>query len=170
MGKPVFLVGYMGSGKSTAGRKLANRLKYDFIDVDAAIEEMTGKSVSRIFSEDGEDQFRQLEHSIIVSLCSRKNVVVATGGGAPCFFKNADLMNVAGVTVYLKMSPGALAKRIINSKSERPLLKYVLNEDLPAYITRHLMTRELYYNKAKLTIQGENLKIDDLYHLVIKYT
>lgn len=169
MGKPVFLIGYMGSGKSTAGKKLANKLKYDFIDVDASIEQMTGKTVARIFSEEGEDQFRQLEHSIIKSLCSRKNVVVATGGGAPCFFDNLELMNLAGVTVYLKMSPGALAKRIVESKSERPLLKYILNEDLPLYITQHLTKREVYYNKATRTISGENLKIDDLAQMVLKY-
>ncbi len=166
MGKPVFLIGYMGSGKSTAGKKLAGRLKYDFIDVDAEIEKMTGKSVSQIFADEGEDQFRQVEHSIIKSLCSRKNVIVATGGGAPCFFDNIDLMNAGGVTVYLKMHPSSLAKRIIDSATERPLLKYVANEDLPLYVAEHLAKREFFYNKAKLTIQGENLKVDDLSQLV----
>ncbi|HLN53708.1 MAG TPA: shikimate kinase [Lentimicrobium sp.] len=169
MGKPVFLIGYMGSGKSTAGKKLANRLKFDFVDVDAAIEQMTGKPVAKIFSDEGEDQFRQLEHSIIKSLTARKNVVIATGGGAPCFFDNIQLMNSKGVTVYLKMAPGALAKRIIESKSERPLLKYVANEDLPAYINIHLQQREVYYKRAEIVVDGENLKIDELSQLVLKY-
>ncbi len=169
MGKPVFLIGYMGSGKSTVGKKLATKLRYSFIDVDSTIEKMTGKSISQIFSEDGEDQFRQLEHSVIKSLCIRKDVVIATGGGAPCFFDNIDLMNSHGLTVYLKMHPASLAKRIIDSDTERPLLRYVLKEDLPAYITQHLLKREIFYSKARLKTAGENLKVDELYQLVVKY-
>lgn len=167
MAKPIFIVGYMGSGKSTVGKKLATRLKLDFVDIDAAIVNMTGKEVADIFREEGEDAFRQLEHSIIVSLCARTNTVVATGGGAPCFYDNMALMNKHGITVYLKMHPDSLASRIIASNTERPLLSRISRDDLPAYISQHLYEREVFYNKAKLTIKGESIKIDDLERLVI---
>lgn len=162
MAKPVFLIGYMGCGKSTVGKKLASKLKYNFIDVDSTIEDLTNKPVSQIFEDEGEDAFRQLEHSIIVSLCSRTNTVIATGGGAPCFHNNMELMNAHGITVYLKMHPKSLAERIISSKTERPLIKYVSNDELPAFITQHLKDREAFYKRAQLTIQGESLKIDEL--------
>lgn len=167
MAKPIFIVGYMGSGKSTVAKKLATRLKYDFVDIDAAIVNMTGKEIADIFREEGEDAFRQLEHSILVSLCARTNTVIATGGGAPCFYDNMTLMNKHGITVYLKMHPDSLASRIIASNTERPLLNKVSTDDMPAYISRHLLEREAFYNKAKVTIKGESIKTDELERLVI---
>jgi shikimate kinase len=166
MAKPVFLIGYMGCGKSTIGKKLATRLKFDFIDTDASIVNMTGKQVSEIFAQDGEDAFRQLERSVIVSLCSRSNVVVATGGGSPCFFDNMALMNKSGITAYIKMHPDSLASRLIASPTERPMIRQIRDEDLPLYIKHHLSERELFYNKAHIVIKGENLKVDDILYLI----
>jgi shikimate kinase len=168
MQKPVFLIGYMGSGKSTVGKKLASKLKCSFVDMDHTIEEMTGKSIANIFSDEGEDAFRQLEHSVLVSLTARKDTVISTGGGAPCFFDNMSIMNRHGLTIYLKMHPDSLAKRILDSGTKRPLLQRITPEQLPAYISRHLKEREAFYNKAHLTIKGENLKIDELYNEIIK--
>lgn len=168
MAKPIFLIGYMGSGKSTVGKKLASKLKYNFIDVDATIEDLTSKTVAEIFKDEGEGAFRQLEHSILLSLSARTNTVIATGGGAPCFYDNIDLMNTHGITVYLKMHPKSLAERIIASKTERPLIQYVSNTDLPVFIAQHLKEREGFYNKAHLKIQGESLKIDELYQLIMQ--
>lgn len=156
----------MGSGKSTYGKKLATKLNYDFIDTDAAIERMTGKPIAQIFAQDGEDSFRQLERSILVSLTKRQNIVVSTGGGTPCFFDNMALMNKTGVTVYLQLAPESLAQRLIQSKSERPLLQRISNEELPGYIKMHLFERESFYKKSGITIKGENLKIDDLYKAI----
>lgn len=167
MTKPIFLIGYMGCGKSSVGKKLAVRLKSDFVDIDTSIEQMTGKSIAQIFKEEGEDQFRQLERSILVSLCSRSNIVVATGGGAPCFFDNMLKMNKSGITIYLKMHPDSLASRILASGNERPLVNRLSKEEMPTYIAQHLREREVFYNKAKITIKGESLKIDDLEHLVL---
>lgn len=167
MSKPIFLVGYMGCGKSSVGKKLALRLKFDFIDIDTSIEQMTGKSVAKIFDEEGEDQFRQLERSILVSLCSRSNIVVATGGGAPCFFDTMLLMNKSGTTIYLKMHPDSLATRILASVHDRPLVRRLSKEEMPTYIAQHLKEREIFYNKAKFIIKGENLKIDDLERLIL---
>lgn len=169
MAKSVFLIGYMGSGKSTVGKKLAGRLKFDFIDIDSSIEQMTGKSISQIFDTEGEDAFRQLERSILKSLCSRSNTVVATGGGAPCYFDNMELMKKSGITVYIKMHPQSLSSRIIASQTERPLLKYVSNDDMPMFIENHLIEREKFYNKAHFTVKGENIKIEELQNLVLNF-
>lgn len=167
MAKPVFLIGYMGCGKSTVGKKLANKLKYTFIDTDSAIENMTGKSVAAIFSEEGEAAFRLLENSVLKSLVLRSNTVISTGGGTPCFYDNIDLMNSRGLTIYIRMHPESLATRILESKTERPLLKRIPEADLPAYIQNHLNQRERFYNKAQHIVKGENLKIETLVELII---
>jgi len=167
MAAPVFIVGYMGCGKTTAGKKLATKLGFQFLDTDTIIEGMTGKDIARLFAEDGEDSFRQLEHSVIVSLCGRKNIVVATGGGAPCYFDNMKRMNTSGTTVYIRMHPDSLARRISESHTERSFtLSGLKNEELPAYIANHLAQREPFYNQAHVIIKGENLKVDDLYQMI----
>lgn len=169
MGKPVFLIGYMGSGKSTAGRKLSRSMGYFHFDLDEEIEKLAGKSISLIFSEEGEDAFRLLEHSVLASLTRRKNVVVSTGGGTPCFYNNLQLMNESGVTVYIKMKPESLAKRLQSAKIKRPLLEQVVHTDLTAFITEHLSRREDFYTRAHLTIKGESLDFEQLLSSVKDY-
>lgn len=169
MGKPVFLIGYMGCGKSTAGKKIARSLGYLFTDLDEEIEKMTSKPVHRIFAEDGEDAFRQLEHSILVSLAGRKNIVVASGGGTPCFFNNMELMKQSGVTVYLRMKPESLAKRLVNAKIKRPLLAAISPDDLPEYIRKHLEKREPFYITSHIVQKGESLDTDELLRIIRDY-
>jgi shikimate kinase len=166
MGKPVFLIGYMGSGKSTNGRKLARSIGYFHFDLDEEIEKLVGKSIDQIFSEEGEDAFRLLEHSVLVSLTNRKNIVVSTGGGTPCYFNNMQLMKVAGVVVYIKMKPESLAKRLQSSKVKRPIIVRAQAGDLSAFITQHLAQREDFYKQAHLTIKGENLDFETLQNSV----
>ncbi|NTW25654.1 MAG: shikimate kinase [Lentimicrobium sp.] len=162
MGKPVFLVGYMGCGKSTAGKKLAKSLGYHFFDLDEEIEKLTGKNIQQIFSAEGEDAFRILEHSVLVSLSNRKNIVVATGGGTPCYFDNIKLMKDAGITVYLRMNAESLAKRLLLAKTKRPLIEGITAKELPAFIKEHLSRREDFYNQAKLVVKGESLDLENL--------
>lgn len=162
MGKPVFITGYMGSGKSTTGRKLARAIGYFHFDLDEEIEKLLGKTVSAVFAEDGEDAFRKFEHSALVSLTHRKNVVISTGGGTPCFFDNMKLMKESGITIYLKMSPESLSKRLLSARVKRPLLENIAPEDLPGYIRSHLMRREDFYNQALITVKGENLDFEKL--------
>ncbi len=109
---PLFLIGYMGSGKSTLGRGIAAALGWSFIDTDKEIERREGLSVSEIFATLGEKAFRKMEHDLIASISPDEQAVVSTGGGAPCHFDNMERMNATGVTVYLKIPAGALVQRL----------------------------------------------------------
>lgn len=169
MAKPVFLIGYMGSGKSTVGKKLARILNYAFEDTDALIEKMTGKTIDEIFGSEGEAAFRMLEHSVIKSLTNRINTVVATGGGAPCYYDNLDLMQQQGITVYLKLHPESIVKRLKQSKTRRPLLKYTDDDSLLPYVVRHLAQREEFYEKARIIFKGENADTEELARLIKTY-
>lgn len=162
MGKPVFLIGYMGSGKSTVGKKLARNLGYEFIDTDNVISEMVGKEVFAIFNDDGEDAFRQLEHSVLVSFKDRKDTVIATGGGMPCFFDNMAIMKRTGITVYLQMQVDSLIKRLNQAKITRPMLPNLPHDQLKLYIQQHLSKRSPFYNDAHITVKGESLDLEGL--------
>ena len=162
MGKPVFLIGYMGSGKSTAGKKLARILGYDFVDTDDVISSLVGKEVYKIFMEDGEDAFRQMERSVLVSFNDRKDTVIATGGGMPCFFDNVATMKRYGITVYLQMQVNSLIKRLNEAKTPRPLLPKLPPEEFKQYIQQHLAKRERFYLDSHLVVKGESLDLESL--------
>jgi shikimate kinase len=152
----------MGSGKSTVGKRLANRLKLDFIDLDKFIEKEEGKSIPQIFESQGEKSFRQLEKEYLLKLSEKKDVVISTGGGTPCFFDNIEFMNRIGTTIYLKMNVKALCNRLQNAKSERPLIKNFNSEELAQFVEKSLNERTVYYEKAKLIVNGENIDLDKL--------
>jgi shikimate kinase len=162
----LFLIGYMGSGKSTVGRKLAAKLGYHFMDTDTIIETIAGKSISEIFETEGEQGFRIMEHELLKEAIKNENIIVSTGGGMPCYHNNMEIMNNAGITVYIKMSPESLARRVIQSKQKRPLLASIANEELPAVIRKKLAEREVYYNQAKYCVKGENFNINNLLNLI----
>jgi shikimate kinase len=152
----IFLVGFMGSGKSTLGKKLANHLDYDFIDLDKLIEDKAGMSISDYFAQNGEDKFRELERTTLQTTAFNDDVVIATGGGAPCFFDNMDWMKRNGATVYLKMSPGALAQRLKHA-TDRPLIKGLTDKELVKYIEEKLEGREEFYGKAQYVVNGGDI-------------
>jgi shikimate kinase len=116
----IFIVGYMGSGKSTAGKKLASKLGFEFIDLDHYIENEFGQTVPEIFKTKGENEFRAMEHNALKKLVLKENVVISCGGGTPCYYGNMELMNNHGTTIYLKMSAETLAHRLLNAKDNRP--------------------------------------------------
>ncbi|KIO77311.1 shikimate kinase [Pedobacter lusitanus] len=158
----IFLIGFMGCGKSTLGRKLATKLGYDLIDLDHQIEKNTGSSVGDYFSAHGEDAFRKLESETLKSLDYPKNCVIATGGGTPCFFDNIDWMNENGTTIYIKMAAPALAKRLESGMAKRPLLRNLTAEGVVEFIENKLAEREGFYNKASLVLSGISLTADDI--------
>jgi len=152
----IFLIGYMGSGKTTVGQLLATQLGYSFIDMDNHIEGKLFKSVSQIFAELGEDQFRLLEKQCLHEVAEFDQVVISTGGGVPCFFDNMKYMNKQGVTVYLKLSSADLAERLEQSHAnKRPLLANRKGEELLHFISEELAKREPFYSQAAFSVSGE---------------
>jgi shikimate kinase len=160
----IYLIGFMGAGKTSKGRKLAKRLGYGFADMDLIIEEQEGMPVSEIFSLKGEDWFRNKETEVLHHLGEQEeDIVISTGGGVPCFNDNMDYINSTGVSVYLKMTPEAIAIRLGRShKPARPLLQGKTGKELLEFISHKLREREPFYLRSKFVIPAENLKMRDL--------
>ncbi len=153
----VFLIGFMGSGKTSIGKKLAHFLKYDFIDLDKLIEVKTEMSIAEYFVKYGEEAFRKLEREVLQNTVYPEKIIVATGGGMPCYFDNMDWMNKNGITAYLSLPSKTLANRLENSKTERPLIQGLKGDELVEFVTRKLAEREVFYNKAKFSISAADL-------------
>lgn len=146
--KCIILTGYMCAGKTTVGKALAKELGRTFYDLDWYVEERFHKKVSRIFEEYGEAHFRDLEHRMLHEVAEFEDIVLACGGGTPCFFDNMAYMNAVADTFYLKASPETLMQHIAISKGNRPLLKGKSPEELREYITAQLAQREPFYEQA----------------------
>ena len=162
MNSRIFLIGFMGSGKSTHGKILARKIGYKYMDMDQLIEETAEMSIPAIFREHGEEVFRKWEHDILLELCKRENLVVSTGGGAPCHGEMMQIMNMHGSTIYIQLPPEALKDRLLHSPTERPLIKGKSEPELLEFISSLLAKREHYYKQAIHTINGINLQIEDL--------
>jgi shikimate kinase len=162
----VYIIGFMGSGKSTAGKKLAASLGWSFIDLDRRIEEKAGKTIPRIFSQDGEEHFRKIESETLEGLNSKSDTVVSTGGGTPCHGENMHFMLETGLTIYLKMTPEQLTSRLLESSGERPLIKNIPDDKLKDFIEEKLAVREKWYQRASIVIDGMNLDINKLDSMV----
>ena len=162
----IFLIGYMGSGKSTTGKILAKKLNMKFIDLDDIIERDEKKTIEDLFVKEGEIKFREIEHNYLKKTIKDKNIVLSLGGGTPCYYNNMELIKKNGISVYLKMSAGSLYNRLINSKKSRPLIKKMKNKDLKEFIESTLTDRKKYYEQADCIINAINLKIKQLINLV----
>ncbi len=154
LNRKVYIIGFMGSGKSTTGRKLASLLGWSFIDLDRAIENKTGKKIPLIFEQDGEEYFRHMESEVLRDLLTVSDTVVSTGGGTPCHSNNMDHMLSSGLTVYLRLTPLQLRSRLVHSGTERPLIKGLDNEAVLGFIVDKLAERDPYYNQAEIVIDG----------------
>lgn len=166
----IYLIGYMGSGKSTLGKLLSNALGYGFMDLDAAIESKEGRSIAAIFDENGEGYFRKVETEMVKATSALSDTVVSTGGGSPCFADNMQAMNDSGITVYLKHDPRQLAKRLIPGKAKRPKIAHLSDEELVDHIRKHLGQREPFYNQAKLIVENTSRNsVDELVEKIMKY-
>lgn len=170
MSKSVFLVGFMGSGKTTVGKKLASQLNYTFVDLDALIEQQEGISISKIFELHGETHFRKLENQYLESLIGYKQQVIACGGGTPCFFNAMSLMNEKGITVYLQMNALAIFNRLKQGRMQRPLITGKSDEELQSYITEKLQEREPIYMQAHMIVPAIGLNIGNMINKIGEFT
>ncbi len=142
----------MGCGKSYVGRNLAPLLGFDYIDVDKYIEEKEGLTIKEIFEQKGEDYFRQAEKDFIHQLDTGQNLVISTGGGAPCFFDNMDVMNEKGLTIYLNRNKEKVIWRLLKGQYKRPLIAHLNPEELEKFYDERLESRKPFYEKAKLHV------------------
>ncbi len=156
--KRIFLVGYMGSGKTTLGRAYAHEAGLEFIDLDWYIEGRMHKTVGELFAERGESGFREVERNMLHEVGEFENVVLACGGGTPCFFDNMDYMNAVGETVFLDVCPDVLFRRLKVAKSKRPLLADKSDDELMDAILSALARRVPFYSQAKYRFNAELLE------------
>ncbi|MBO7271742.1 MAG: shikimate kinase [Bacteroidaceae bacterium] len=154
----IFLIGYMGAGKTTLGRALAKELKIEFIDLDNYIEERLCKSISQIFAEKGEEGFREIERRMLHEAGEFENVVISTGGGTPCFFDNIEYMNRQGATVFLDVPVERLFIRLSIARKKRPLIVGKSDEELRCFIAEQLAKRLPHYSKAKQKFTADRLE------------
>lgn len=163
----IFLIGFMGCGKTHWGRQLGQKLQIPFFDLDEKIVEQEGRSVSQIFEEDGEEYFRMLEKEILYMLTDgHETFVMATGGGTPCFFNNIDYLKQRGTVVWLNCPVECLYQRLIKEKEQRPLLRKISDSELKSYIVRKFSNRKIFYQQAGVIIQEDILTLDKLVSLI----
>ena len=160
----VFLIGYMGSGKSTIGNGLSAIMNIPFFDLDSVIEKQTGFTIDNMFQEKGEHFFREQEHSILTNLKLDSKSIIAAGGGTPCFFDNHNFMKEMGSTVYLKVTPNELYNRL-QLDDKRPLL-FNNKLNLKDFVREHLSIREKEYLLSDHIIESDNISIDDVRQII----
>ena len=165
-----FLIGFMGTGKTTLGKAVAESANRRFVDLDHFIESVEKRTIREIFAEEGEDYFRQLEQDSLRKLAeiAPEDTLIACGGGTPCYGDNMKLMNELGQTIYLKTSPEVLTERLRLQKEERPLIRAIPDEELIHFIRNLLTEREQFYLQATHILDGNRLTIDGLLELIIR--
>ncbi len=156
----LYLIGFMGVGKTTIGRKLASKHNVNFIDTDQEIEITTNKNILDIFQKYGENHFRKLETSTLKMI--PKNNIVACGGGLPAYNNNMDFIKKSGISIYLKASKEEIFTRLSNDSRKRPLIQNKSNKDLKDFIKKTLSEREEFYSIADYTIETSNLSEKDI--------
>lgn len=147
---PLFLIGFMGAGKTTLGHALEGRLPgWRYIDLDEEVERRAGMSVADIFSTHGEEHFRRMERQALADLSTTEaHTIIGCGGGTPCFFDNMELMNSLGPTILLQASRQRLLRRLVEAQSQRPKLKGMSAEEIGRFIDESLSARERWYSMA----------------------
>ncbi len=160
----VVLLGYMASGKSTIGRTLATQLNYEFLDLDDEISERLKMEIPEIFRKKGELFFRKKETEVLQDvLHSKSNLVLALGGGTPCYGTNMELIKEATpASFYLQLSIGSLTQRLTNEKDKRPLVAHLDAEELPEFLGKHLFERASFYSQATHTIAADTKEVDEI--------
>lgn len=156
--KPIFLIGYMGCGKSTLGRALARATGLQFVDLDLYIENRFHRSVAQIFAERGEEGFRRSERAMLEEVSAFEDTIVACGGGTPCFSDNMALMNDAGTTVWLNTPQERIVERLRRNRSRRPILADKTDSELESFVAEAMAAREPFYSQASRRFDGRLLE------------
>lgn len=169
MDKPIFLIGFMGSGKTTWGKKVANVLGLPFVDLDHEIVAHIGMSIPEYFTIHGEEKFRQLESDFLRKQAQRV-AVISTGGGTPCCGDNMQWIKENGISMYLYHSPKSLWRRLSKSDlSKRPVLQGLTGDELLEFITSKLQEREQYYEQADIKFEQIHTALEDIIALLQRY-
>lgn len=156
----IFLIGFMGCGKSRMGRKLSAKMNLHMEDMDKVIEEKVGMSVPEFFEKNGEEAFRKLENEYLINLDPNQDLIVSTGGGVPCFFDNMDIMNEKGITIFLNSPIEKILERVKRNPQKRPLLKPLFDkpeEEFDAVIKERLKARMPFYSRADFMIKDNKV-------------
>jgi shikimate kinase len=156
--KRIFLVGYMGAGKTTLGKAFARKMQLSFIDLDWYIEQRYHRTIGEIFTQEGETAFRELERNMLHEVADFEDVIISTGGGTPCFFDNIDYMNRCGITVFLNADISVLFTRLRIAKQARPILQGMDDEQLRVFIEKALAERMKYYSQAQYVFNANELE------------
>ena len=169
--KPLFLVGYMGCGKSTIGRKLARALHLEFVDTDHRIEEREGATVIDIFHYEGEERFRTIEREVLEEVITAERAsVVSTGGGLPAWGDNMARMNEVGRTIYLKRSAENIASRLSPyGRQKRPRLRGLNDEELVIFMREDMAKRDPYYSQAVQVVACEGKSDEEIIREIIDF-
>lgn len=162
--RPIYLIGYMGCGKTTLGRAVAQRVSIPLIDLDEFIEQREGMTVRQIFEKQGEPYFRQAERAALLEVSRMTDVIVATGGGTPCQPGLLDIMLDSGTTVYLETSLDVLHRRLIDGRATRPLIARLDDNELKEFIIQALEARRPYYTRAAARFDSSRLETPEQIH------
>ena len=166
----IVLIGYMGSGKSLIGSHLAKKIDYKFIDLDQYIEKNEACSISKIFENSGDIYFRKIETKYLIKcLSENNNIVLSLGGGTPCYNDNLTHINSTNnISIYLKNNNVELSKRLYKNNNDRPLISTIKSEQkMIEFVSKHLFEREVFYNKANVTIDCYKKDINSIIDLII---
>jgi shikimate kinase len=158
----IFLIGFMGAGKSYWGKKWAQQFNYSFIDLDDEIVKREGQNIVSIFEEKGEDYFRKTEAEVLRERIGSENVIIACGGGTSCYNNNMNWMNEHGSTIYLYKTPIELYDNVAKGKLQRPLLKNLDDQEIISFIEKKLAERQLFYEQAKIILKSNQTTIHSL--------
>ncbi|HMM11319.1 MAG TPA: shikimate kinase [Bacteroidales bacterium] len=158
----VYLVGYMGAGKTTLSRRLSAQLGMEHADLDELFEARYKISIPDFFRKYDETLFRRLESHLLKETVLTDHIVYSTGGGTACYYDNMEWMNRHGLTVYLQMDPQSIVHRLSNAKKKRPLILSKTSDELLEFVREHLRARNIYYSQAKIIVKGESIDVDAL--------
>ena len=163
----IFLIGFMGSGKTYWGLQLSKKLNIPFFDLDEQVINTEGRSINEIFENYGEEYFRLKEKGMLHIITEgNASFVMACGGGSPCYFNNIEYMDQSGTTVWLNTPINTLYKRLLQEKNERPLLKGLSDEQLKGFIIKKFADRKIYYEQANVIVDDENISLDHFIELI----